>query len=176
VKGQFYIHPMMTYYDPPEKLGYDDSSTGPGIALGWSFSDNWAMEAEYDNHEPDLETPPGGSGNIENWAGNILYQMPVSRWATPFVTIGGGRGQYDRDSIGNTSTQNQYNVGIGTYLGTSQRFAFRADVRAIYLNDAEKTQPWAGVGFVLKVGRIEDRCLPEHTAGCCGRRPRLSAR
>lgn len=162
VKGQFYIHPMMTYYDPPGKLGYDDSSTGPGIALGWSFADNWAMEAEYDNHEPDLKSPPGGSGSIDSWAANIAYLMPISRWMTPFVTIGGGRGDYDRDSYGNgkTSTQNQYNFGIGTYLGTSQRFAFRADVRGIYLNDAEKLQPWAGVGFVIKVGRIEEPAPP----------------
>jgi len=162
VKGQFYIHPMMTYFDPPGKLGYDDSSFGPGIALGWSFLDNWAMEAEYDNHEPDLKNPPGGSGNIDSWAANILYQMPVSRWFTPFVTVGGGRGEYDRDTFGNgkTSTQNQYNFGLGTYLGTSKRFAFRADARGIYLNDAEKLQPWASVGFVLKVGRIEEPAPP----------------
>ena len=71
--------------------------------------------------------------------------MPISRWFTPFVTVGGGRGEYDRDSFGSgkTSTQNQYNFGLGTYVGTSQRFAFRADVRGIYLNDAEKLQPWA---------------------------------
>lgn len=156
LKGQFYIHPMAVYYDPPGKLGYDDSSVGPGVALGWSFLDNWAMEGEYDNHEPDLKT--GGSGNIDSWAANIAYLMPVSRWLTPFVTIGGGRGEYDRDNFGNgkTSTQNQYNFGLGTYLGTSQRFAFRADVRGMYLNDVEKLQPWASVGFVLKVGRIEE--------------------
>ena len=87
-----------------------------------------------------------------------FIKCPISRWLTPFVTIGGGRGEYDRDSFdtGKTSTQNQYNFGLGTYLGTSKRFAFRADVRGMYLNDAEKLQPWAGVGFVLKVGRIEE--------------------
>ncbi len=57
LKGQFYIHPMYTWFDPPGKLGYDDSDTGPGIVLGWSFADHWAMEGEYDTQEPDLKNP-----------------------------------------------------------------------------------------------------------------------
>ena len=29
LKGQFYIHPMYTWFDPPGKLGYDDSAPDP---------------------------------------------------------------------------------------------------------------------------------------------------
>jgi OOP family OmpA-OmpF porin len=161
-KGQFYVHPMFTYYDPPGKLGYDDSSTGPGIALGWSFAENWAMEGEYDTHQPDLKDPPGGKGNIDSWAANIMYLMPGPRLFTPFVTAGGGRGDYDRDSYGNgkTSTQNQYNFGVGTYIGTSKRIAFRADIRGLYTLDAEKLQPWAAVGVVFKFGKVEEPPAP----------------
>ena len=159
-KGQFYVHPMFTYFDPPGKLGYDDYATGPGIVLGWSFLDNWAMEAEYDTQQPDLKSPVGGKGDVNNWAANIVYMMPGPRLFTPFVTVGGGRGEYDRDSFGNTSTQNQYNFGVGTYIGTSKRISFRADVRGIYLNDAEKLQPWAGVGVVFKFGKTKEAPAP----------------
>src|SRR5262249_21315622 len=61
---------------------------------------------------------------------------------------------------GNTSTQNEYNFGVGFYLFNSKRFAFRGDVRGIYLNDAEKLQPYASAGFVLKVGRVEEPAPP----------------
>jgi hypothetical protein len=156
-KGQWYVHPMITYYDPPAKLGYDDASTGPGIALGWSFAENWAMEAEYDTHEPDLKDPPGGKGNIDSWAANVVYLMPGPGLFTPFTTIGGGRGQYGRDSYGNGNDANesQYNFGVGTYIGTSKRIAFRADIRGLYTHDSEKLEPWAAVGVVFKFGRTE---------------------
>ena len=162
VKGQFYVHPMMTYYDPPSEIGYDDSSTGPGLALGWSFLDNWAMEISYDNHSPNLKDPPGGQGNIYNVGGNVMYLMPGPRLFTPFATIGGGRGQYDRDNFdnGRTITQNQYNFGVGTYIGTSKRISFRADVRGMYLNDTDDVVPWAAVGIVFKFGRIEEPPAP----------------
>jgi len=162
-KGQFFIHPMFVWFDPPSKLGYDDSATGPGIMLGWQFLDKWSMEAQYYQVEPDLKTPPGGKGQIESWAANLAYNLPSFGWFSPFATIGGGRGEYDRDNFGNgkTSTQNEYNFGLGTYIGSSKRFAFRADVRGVYLNDAEKLQPWAAVGFVLKVGRTEEKKIAD---------------
>ena len=159
LKGQFYVHPMFTYYDAPGKLGYDDnSSTGPGIALGYSFLENWAMEAEYDSHQPDLKDPPGGTGKVDSWAANVMYLFPGPRLFTPFVTIGGGRGEYNRDTFdnGKTDTENQYNFGVGTYIGTSKRFSFRADIRGLYTLDAEKLQPWAAVGIVFKFGKTEE--------------------
>ena len=158
VKGQFYLHPMATYYDAPSKLGYDEGSVGPGIAAGWSFYDNWAMELEYDNHAPDLKDPPGGSGDIESWAFNVQYMMRGPRLFTPFVTLGGGQGNYNRDSYDNGKSvlQNQYNFGVGTYIGNNDRISFRADVRGLYTLDSEKLQPWAAVGVVFKFGRIEE--------------------
>jgi OOP family OmpA-OmpF porin len=158
-KGQFYIHPEFVYYDPPSKLGYDDYATAPGIILGWSFLDNWAAEGQFYRVDPELKNPPkgpGGKGQVDSWSANILYHLPtLGSWFAPFATIGGGRGDYDRDTFGKTSTQNEYNFGLGAYFGTSKRFAFRADVRGIYLNDAEKLQPYASAGLVLKLGRIE---------------------
>ena len=72
------------------------------------------------------------------------------------------RGKYDRDSYGNgkSDTQNQYNFGLGTFFGTSKRVALRADIRGLYTLDSEKLQPWAGVGFVFKVGGAEGACVP----------------
>ncbi len=161
-KGQFYIHPMFVYYDPPGKLGYDDYATGPGIALGWSFQENWALEGEYDTEQPDLKNPPGGKGEIYNWGVNALYLMPGPRLFTPFVTVGGGRGNYDRDSYGSgkTETENQYNFGLGTFIGTSKRIAFRADIRGLYTLDSEKLQPWAAVGVVFKLGGQKEEPAP----------------
>jgi OOP family OmpA-OmpF porin len=161
-QGQFYIHPMYTYYEAPSKEGYDKGASGPGIVLGWSFLEDWAMEGEYDQQQPDLKNPPGGKGEVKNWAANVLYMMPGPRWFTPFVTIGGGRGSYQRDSFGNgkTPVQNQYNFGVGTYIGTSERFSFRADVRGMYTLESEKLEPWAGVGLVLKVGRTAKPAAP----------------
>jgi len=156
VKGQFYIHPMLTYYNPPSKLGYDNYDIAPGIVLGWSFLDNWAMEASYVEFQPDLKDPPGGKGDIWSWGANVMYLMPGAKYFTPYVTIGGGRGDYQRDSIGKDSTQNEYNFGVGTYVGDSQRLAFRADIRGLYTLDAEKLEPWASVGVVFKFGRIEE--------------------
>lgn len=164
VKGQFYVHPMMTYYDPPGELGFDEASTGPGLALGWSFVENWALELEYDTHQPDLKSPPGGKGKIESAGINIMYLIHGPRLFTPFLTVGGGRGSYERDDYqpndGQTSTQNEYNFGVGTYIGTSKRLAFRADVRGKYVNDVHKMQPWAAVGVVFKFGRIEEPPAP----------------
>ena len=158
-KGQFYIHPEFVWYDPPGKLGYDESATAPGIVLGWSFLPNWSGEGQFYRLEPALKDPPhgpGGKGQIDAWSANLVYHLPtLGRWFSPFATIGGGRGDYDRDSFGNTSTQNEYNFGLGAYLGTSKRFAFRFDVRGIYLNDAEKLEPYASAGLVLKLGRVE---------------------
>ncbi|HTO56437.1 MAG TPA: OmpA family protein [Pseudomonadales bacterium] len=160
-KGQFYIHPEFVYYDPPGKLGYDNAATAPGIILGWSFAPNWAGEGQYYKVDPELKNshngvPIGGKGQVESWSANVLYHLPMlGSWFAPFATIGGGKGDYDRDNFGKTSTQNEYNFGLGAYLGNSKRFAFRFDVRGIYLNDAEKLQPYASAGLVLKLGRVE---------------------
>ncbi len=161
-KGQFYINPMFVYYDAPDKLGYDNAGTGPGIALGWSFLQNWAFEGEYDTQQPDLKNPPGGSGQIDNWAANVLYMIPGPRWFTPFTTIGGGKGKYDRDSYGNgkSDTQNQYNFGLGAFFGTSKRVALRADIRGLYTLDSEKLKPWAAVGVVFKLGGQKEAPAP----------------
>ena len=170
-KGQFYIHPEFVYYEPPTKLGFDDNATSPGIVLGWSFLDNWAGEGQFYRMSPDLKDPPsgpGGTGQVQSWSANVLYHFKRFGWFTPFVTIGGGRGDYDRagkingigDHFGNTSTQDEYNFGLGTYVGTSKRFAFRLDVRGIYLNDAEELQPYASAGLVLKLGRVEEPAPP----------------
>ena len=160
-KGQFYIHPEFVYYDPPGKLGYDDYATAPGIILGWSFAPNWSGEGQYYKVDPELKNPPsgpGGKGQVESWSGNVLYHLPtLGSWFAPFATIGGGRGNYDADKYkgNNTSTQNEYNFGVGAYVGTSKRFAFRFDLRGVYLNHAEELRPYASAGLVVKLGRVE---------------------
>jgi OmpA-OmpF porin, OOP family len=156
--GQVYLHPMFVYTDPPSKLHYDDSATGPGIAAGWNFAENWAVEGDYYSVKPDIKDPPGGKGNTNNWSANVLYLMPGPRLFTPFVTVGAGHGSYDRDNYGSGRSQSEaeYNFGLGTFIGTSRRISFRADVRGVYLNSAEKLTPFAAVGVVLKFGGHEE--------------------
>ena len=45
-KGQFYISPGAIFYEGKDgsRYGYEDHEMGPGVIVGYSFSEHWAVE------------------------------------------------------------------------------------------------------------------------------------
>ncbi|NKC01557.1 MAG: OmpA family protein [Pseudomonadales bacterium] len=167
-KGQFYIAPGVAYIHGPDhsRYGYEEADVGPGVVLGYSFSERWSFEILGANVKSDFENVWGrGSDDIEvRWA-DFLYSLDeVDGWQ-PFFVMGAGTTKYQFDGIRSDSRHTQANVGFGVFRELSENIALRADIRAISSPRDGGINP---AGFVGLTGFIGAAPEPEPPADSDG--------
>jgi OmpA-OmpF porin, OOP family len=153
-KDQFFVSLLGSYYDEPSGLDLRRGDAGPGGGIGWSFQDDWSVEALFFDLEPRYDVGGvRGTGGMEYWTINFIRHIGQSEIWQPYVTFGGGRARYSYDNVRSNTRDNLYNVGIGFFSPLNQRLLFRADVRGVYHNDADSISPMATVGLSLLLNK-----------------------
>ena len=151
--GRLYVSPMAAWQQFPDDT-HEDSDVGPGLALGYGFSERWMAEILHMQFEPDYSLPGGsGSDDVDTTWINVLYKIETdTRWQ-PFATLGYGRSEIEFDELGDID-DNQVNAGLGVFGRLSDRFAVRGDVRGVYSNEQDTIEPFASIGLTAVLGRI----------------------
>ncbi len=172
--GNFYISPMGSYLWLPPKFGYTDDDYGWGGALGMAFNENWAAELAHYRY--------GGTGSsdVDNTWANLLYLIPTDAAWQPYVTIGGGKGNYKGGTLANSESVDEYNFGVGAFFDVSERVSLRSDFRGVYLDHRDKDlRPFAAIGVAVTLGKLEGKTpadsdgdgVPDGTDKCPGTPP-----
>jgi len=166
-KGQFYITPGVVGYEPPgsSKLGYDDG-VGPGIILGYGLSDNWSVEVLGSVVESDFRNASGsGEDDITLKWMDLVYKLKARQGWQPFVLFGGGRTEYEFESVRSDSDDVQFNAGVGLYRELTDRISIRADLRGVTSNKEGGVQPFAFVGLTGFLGELKASGPPPDSDG-----------
>jgi OOP family OmpA-OmpF porin len=119
-----------------------DTSTGFGARLGYNFTDNWALEGNFnytpgadfdvgDDFDSDVQLP---ETTVILAHGNLNYNFLLNQSRlVPFLTAGGGIASFNVDNDDNiaedSSTDGEVNAGGGLKLFLSETVAVRGDVR-----------------------------------------------
>jgi len=166
-KGQFYITPGVVAYEAPgsSRLGYDDG-IAPGLIIGYGLSDNWSVEVLGSRLELDFNNPSGrGEDDVTlKWL-DLVYKLKARQGWQPFVLFGGGRTDYEFDSLRPDSKDSQFNAGVGLYRELTPRVSLRADVRGVTSNKKGGIEPFAFVGVAGFLGELKSSAPPPDSDG-----------
>ena len=154
-KGQFYVSPGLVGYegDDASNIGHDGLDAGPGIILGYSFAERWAIEFLGSQVESDFDNDFGsGEDDVRLLWADFLYKLEPGNTWQPFVVFGGGRTKLEFDGQRKASKDNQFNLGFGVMRSLSDNIALRADVRGVTSNKSGGLQPFAFLGLTGFIG------------------------
>lgn len=151
--GQVFGSVMGSRYEEPADLDLRKGDTAFGGAIGFAPHDRWSVEAMFFNFEPDYDLDGvRGTGDMDYWSVNILAKLGNPKGWQPYVTVGGGKADYEYDDLRPDVDQNVFNAGIGFFTDLTERLAFRADVRTVYHNEVANFSPMATMGLTLMLG------------------------
>lgn len=160
--GQWYVSPLLGFYEPPEDSDID-GSLGGGIALGAGITERVAAEILFVRTEGEYEVGGvTGRDDIDLWFLDVLYmpERESGNWQ-PYVLGAIGRADLDYDEFGDSQTDNQIGVGLGVFGKISNRFSARADLRGVYSNEFGSIEPMALVGLNWYLNKVEPPIPPD---------------
>ena len=152
-KNQVSISPFISHLIPDD--GYNaDPTTGPGIAVGYSFTDNWMVEAMYADQETDYNIG-GITGHDDLKLGfiDLLYAPDAgeSKWR-PFLLVGAGQAEYNYDSVTKDNDDTTVALGFGVFRRISEHVSFRGDFRGLHGSDEGGFAPMLNLGLTGFLG------------------------
>ena len=158
-KGKFYLAPFAQAFSPPESIDLSKSlRIGYGAGIGYGFTDNLLIEANYHRSFHDAIAPGAEEDDTtveQVWLDGIfkLSSLNVKSF-TPYFVAGYGRANFKRGGALNNIQDNQTSAGLGLFSNLTPRVALRADVRGVYSVDADAIQPFAKLGFTAMLGNL----------------------
>jgi len=154
-EGNLVISPLAVWMEHPGEIDVDDDDVAPGLAIGVALSDRWMVEALHFQSNPDFTRGSVSDDmNADSSFLNLMYMFPNEGHWQPYVTIGGGRTDYDFPRPTRDEEDNQYNAGVGFFSNLTKRIAVRGDVRGVWSHEADEFNPMATLGLSLMVGRM----------------------
>ncbi len=167
-EGKWYLSPGVVAYEGPEsrRRGHDDMDLGPGLIVGYSFSERWSVEFLGSQVESDFDTI-FGSGDDDvtlTWL-DALYKLDSNSDWQPFLLFGGGRTKYEYDGARGHSKDRQFNAGFGVFRELTEHISLRADVRGVSSRKDGGLQPFAFVGLTGFIGEGSGAGAPADSDG-----------
>lgn len=154
-QGKFYLNGGAVMYSPPDDDVFEDEAFGPAAAMGYGFTEKWAVELLYSRFDVDYEFP-GDEGDDTTqlaWL-NFLYDIGGNEKWQPFLLIGGGYTGSDRGSR-STTDDGQLNAGVGVFRALNDRFSLRGDIRGVYSTEENSVEPFAFLGVTALLGKLD---------------------
>ena len=167
-EGQFYISPGAVVYEGPgsSNIGFDDTEIGPGLILGYAFTDRWALEFLAGRTEAESETVFGRSeDDIDLTWLDLVYKLNSRNGWQPFLLGGFGRSEYNFDGVRPDAKDNQFNAGIGVYRALSDNISLRADLRGVSTTKEGGLKPMAFIGITGFLGQAKAPPPPADSDG-----------
>ncbi len=127
-----------------------DGPTNYGFAIGYDVAENVSAELAYTSWVADR-----GDASTTWLSG--LYWLAERERLKPHIVFGGGRTSYEPDADDNNS-RSQLFAGIGLLGKLGNGLYWRSDIRAVKTFGAGGIDPYAQVGFTLRIG--ESRFVP----------------
>ena len=126
----------------------DDKVTAFGAAE-FRFTDYWA--SEYWFSAGDTDDSGGASVDVKRWHLSALYYLPAVARIQPYLAVGGGQLQSDRNST-QDKTDQEVNVGVGVRFQLSDAVGLRGDVRYLHGRDDDSGNLTAALGLYYSFG------------------------
>jgi OmpA-OmpF porin, OOP family len=152
-KNQIFGSLLGAWHDTRGDYDTIDGHTDLGGGIGWSFTDNWAIEGQYFQWDPEVRV--GGvedRAEQEYWTVNLLRTFEYGDGWSPYVTAGAGRARFDYDGLAPNERDTVYNLGLGFFGNLTERFALRGDVRGVWYDDVQSLRPMATLGLTVMLG------------------------
>ena len=154
--GGFTLTPMVGSYRFDDDRGLDDD-TALGLALGYRFSDPFAVEFVYLNG--DVTTTTGATaGDLKQYRLEALYDVAHYGAWTPYIAVGAASTEF-----GNTTTadnEGAMTFGVGTHYSFSERVALRLDSRYIKaVGDTKGADVALALGLNVFLGQTEPKVV-----------------
>lgn len=152
-EDQFFISLLGGAYEEPDDTDLRRGDESWGGTVGWAPTDRWSVEAMFFDFEPSVEV--GGvraEGGMDYWSLNLIGKLGnPSNWQ-PYFVVGGGRADFQYRNLRSDKQDNLWHGGVGFFSNLAERLVFRADVRAVYHNDADDVTPMATAGISILIG------------------------
>jgi len=140
--GGVTITPLVGQFFLDSERNLDDD-TAAGIALGYRFSEPYAVEFVYLGGDATSSTG-GASGDIKQYRLEALYDVAQYGAWTPYLAVGAANTEYGNAAI---DDEGAMTLGAGTHYHFNERIALRADAR--YLKGVDNNK---GADVVLALG------------------------
>lgn len=161
-KGQAFVSGMLAWEDTPEDLDLTSSEVGPGLGLGYMFSDQWAAEVLYFKVKPDYDVngvTGSDSANIK-WLNGLYFPQVNTAWQ-PYITLGIGASDYNYDNVRSDRTGKEFNAGVGLFYNLGEKLLFRADARMVHTRGINDTRPFVSIGLTALLGSGKAKILAD---------------
>ena len=161
-KGQAFISGLLAWEDTPEELDLTSNEVGPGLGLGYMFSEQWAAEFMFFRVKPNYDVAGVTGSDKANikWL-NALYFPQVSTAWQPYLTLGIGASDYSYDGVRGDKTGKEFNVGAGLFYNLGEQFMFRADARMVHTRSINDNRPFLSVGLTALLGSGKPKIVPD---------------
>lgn len=126
-----------------------DDGTNYGLNLGYEFNSPWALELGY--HGGEAETEGGTEFDTELLNLDALYRFNRGGRFEPFILTGLGDQKIKFDNV-DDQAETVGSLGVGAYVGLTDRVRLRGDVRGLYSFDNEATDVLALLGVQFRFG------------------------
>jgi OOP family OmpA-OmpF porin len=152
-EGQAFISGLLAWEDTPNELDLTSNEVGPGVGLGYMFSEQWAAELLYFRVKPNYNV--GGvtgsdDANIK-WFNGLYFPHVESAWQ-PYLTAGVGASDYSYDNVRRDKTGKELNAGLGVFYNLGEKLMFRADARVVHTRHINDNRPFFSVGLTALLG------------------------
>ncbi|MBV1905874.1 MAG: OmpA family protein [Pseudomonadales bacterium] len=161
-KGQLFVSGLLMWEDTPEELNLTSNETGPGIGIGYKFSDQWAAEMLYFRLKPNYRVGAAtGSDDADiKWLNALYFPGVASAWQ-PYITVGIGESEYQYDNVRGDETGKEMNAGLGLFYNLGERLMFRADARLVHTHNISDNRPFVSIGMSALLGAGKPKIIPD---------------
>ncbi|MFT7688342.1 MAG: OOP family OmpA-OmpF porin [Candidatus Azotimanducaceae bacterium] len=141
-KSGMTISPMIGVTKFDDGIGEDPHWS---LGLGYQFNNPWAIEFVYSDANAD-DDRTGVDVDFTRWHLDGLYHLNKIGDYRPYVTFGGGRGEYDF-STGPSDTDTLLNVGVGVKYEFAENTSVRSEFKLFDGNDLDVAEYAFSVGI-----------------------------
>ncbi|MGO1461423.1 MAG: OmpA family protein [Marinobacter sp.] len=151
-----YINPFAAFQLFDDDRDLSESGTF-GAGLEYRFKPNWAVEAIYSRANADRKYVSGSSDFEELRVDGIYYFAGQEEAWNPYVSLGAGHANFDKDSSSNVRTagtnhdETRVNIGTGVRYNVTDSVSLRGDLREFHGIDESTfdTQVSLGISFAF---------------------------
>ncbi len=152
-EGQVFISGLLAWEDTPNELDLTSNEVGPGVGLGYMFSEQWAAELLYFRVKPNYNIGGvTGSDDADIKWFNGLFFPQVESALQPYITLGIGASDYSYDNVRGDKTGKEINAGLGMFYNLGEKVMLRADARVVHTRGINDNRPFVSLGLTALLG------------------------
>ncbi len=158
IPGEWFVSLTAAYLDPPPDFMMG-STVEPAVGVGYAFNDDLAIELQW------IPWQASGTDADSVWVTGLIDLDSSYAGIDPYIAVGVGSAKLESNV--SSSREEQAFLGVGFFADLGNRWALRADVRAV--STGGEAHGFAQVGLTRSIGRVASKPRDDDQDGVVNR-------